>query len=76
MSKWFNSLPRLVQILLLLIPMVNWVIEILVRWDNAIHRKSVLRIVIAILVTIGGLGYGYIDLIWCLLFKHMTFAGN
>ena len=28
---WFNSLPRLAQLILLLIPGVNWVIEILVR---------------------------------------------
>ncbi len=29
---WFNKLPRLVQIILLLIPGVNWVVEIIVRW--------------------------------------------
>ena len=31
---WFNSLPRLAQLILLLIPGVNWVIEILVRWSG------------------------------------------
>ncbi len=76
MSKWFNGIPRLLQILLLLIPGVNWIVEILVRWDNAIKRKSTLRIIIALFVTIFGIVWGYIDMIWCLLTHHMTFAGN
>lgn len=76
MSKWFNGIPRLLQILLLLIPGVNWIVEILVRWDNAIKRKSTLRIIIALFVTIFGIVWGYIDMIWCLLNHHMTFAGN
>ena len=31
MATWFNKQSRLVQIILLLIPIVNWVVEILVR---------------------------------------------
>ena len=31
---WFNKLPRLVQIILLLIPGVNWAVEIVVRWST------------------------------------------
>ena len=38
MAKSFNSLPRLVQIILLFIPFVNWVVEILVRWSDALNR--------------------------------------
>ncbi len=70
----FNGLPRLVQILLLLIPVVNWVVEILVRWSSAISRRSIISLVVAILVTFFGLGFGWLDLVWCLLFKHMIFA--
>jgi len=76
MSKWFNHLPRLLQILLLLIPIVNWVIELLVRWDNAINKKSALRILIALFVTVFGVVWGWIDMLWCLFTHHMTFAGN
>ncbi len=76
MSKWFNSIPRLLQILLLLIPGVNWIIEILVRWDNAIRKCSFIRIFIALFVTLTGIVWGYVDLIWCLVFHHLTFAGN
>lgn len=31
MEKWFERQSRLVQILLLLIPVVNWFVEVLVR---------------------------------------------
>ena len=71
---WFNSLPRLAQLILLLIPGVNWVIEILVRWSSFIHTKSVLALIFAILVTFFGFGFGWLDLLWGLLFKHMICA--
>ena len=32
MEKWFEKQSRLVQLSLLLIPGVNWVVEVLVRW--------------------------------------------
>ena len=70
----FNGMPRLVQILLLLITVVNWVVEILVRWSSAISRRSIISLVVAILVTFFGLGFGWLDLVWCLLFKHMISA--
>ena len=73
--KWFNSLPRLVQIILLLIPGVNWVVELIVRWSVVGARKNkVFHLVIALLVTVFGLIFGWLDLIWCLLFKHLLFA--
>ena len=73
-SGWFNSQSRLIQIILLLIPFVNWVTEILVRWSSAIQTKKTLNIVAAILVTFFGIIIGWLDIIWCLLFKHMILA--
>ena len=70
---WFNKLPRLVQILLLLIPGVNWVVEIIVRWGTFIKKGGVLRLVICIIVTFLGIVVGWIDMIWCLLFKKLCF---
>lgn len=72
--RMVHSLPRLAQLILLLIPGVNWVIEILVRWSSFIHTKSVLALIFAILVTFFGFGFGWLDLLWCLLFKHMICA--
>ena len=63
---WFNKLPRLVQIILLLIPGVNWVVEIIVRWSTWLKKGGVLRLVICIIVTIpSGIIVGWLDMIWC-----------
>lgn len=74
MATWFNKQSRLVQIILLLIPIVNWVVEILVRWSAFLKTKSILTLIFAILVTFFGLAIGWLDVVWCLLFKHMIFA--
>ncbi len=74
MKKWFNKQSRIIQILLLLIPVVNWIIEIGVRWSNWAEKRGFLRFLLAIIVTLFGIVFGYLDLIWCLLFKHLLFA--
>lgn len=74
MKAWFNKRSRLVQLILLLIPFVNWIIEIGVRWSNFFEKKGPVSLVVAIVVTVFGLPFGWIDLIWCLVFKHMILA--
>ena len=75
MAKWFYKQNFLVQLILLLIPGVNWVVEILVRWSAYLRTKSLLTLVFAILVTIpSGIAIGLIDFIWLLLFRHLLFA--
>lgn len=74
MKRWFNSLPRLVQLILLLIPVCNWFFEITVRWSNFFEKKSLFSLIIAILVTFCGLAFGWVDFVWVLLFKHLIFA--
>ena len=73
-ATWFNRQSRLVQILLMLIPVANWITEILVRWSAFLKTRSLITLVMAILVTFFGLAFGWIDLIWILLFKHLIFA--
>lgn len=73
-DKWFNKQSRLVQILLLLIPFVNWVVELLVRWSVALRTKKFVHILIAILIVVVGMPFGWIDLVWVLLFNHMLLA--
>lgn len=74
-AVWFNGLPRLVQIILLLIPFTGWIVEIVIRWSAFIKTKSILTLVFAIIATLPcGAVLGWIDLIWCLLFKHLIFA--
>ena len=74
MEKWFESQNRLVQLIILLIPGINWIVEIGVRWSHALRKDSLFKYLIAILVTFFGLVFGWIDLVWCLLFKHLIFC--
>jgi len=73
-EAWFEGLPRLLQVILLLIPFVNWVVEVLVRWSHALKTKGLLKYILAIVVTIFGMPIGWIDVIWTLLFKHLIFC--
>ena len=71
-DKWFNKQSRLVQIILLLIPGIKWIVELLVRWSLALRKKDALYIIVAILVTIPlGIAFGWLDLVWILLFNHL-----
>ncbi len=72
---WFNKQSRLVQILLLLIPFVNWIVEIVVRWSAFLKKGGLLRLLLAIIVIPGiGVVLGWVDLIWILLFGHLILA--
>ena len=64
MYKKFKGLSKLVRTILLLIPFVNWIVEIVVRWDRAVKDSSLINIVLAIVFTFGGAIFGFIDLIY------------
>lgn len=68
MEKWFNKQSRLVQLILLLIPVVNWVVEVCIRWGQWNKKSSIIRLVLAIIATVPtGIALGYIDLFVVLL---------
>ena len=71
--KSFRRLNRIVQIILLLIPIVSWITEILVRVSALIHRPTLFNIIGFIFGLVIPV-FGWIDIIWCLLFKHMIFC--
>ena len=71
--KWFNSQSRLVQILLLLIPVVNWFIEIYVRVTAVLQKPTVgniLGLIFGLIIPV----FGWLDLIWVLIFNHLVLA--
>lgn len=68
---WFNQQNRLVQLILLLIPGVNWITEIVVRWSTFAKKGGLIRLIICIVVTFAGAFIGWLDLIWVLLFKKL-----
>ncbi len=70
-NKWFDKQSRLVQIILLLIPFVNWIVEILVRLSALLTKASLVNIlgfIFGLIIPI----FGWLDLVWCLLFKHLV----
>ena len=63
------------QLILLLIPGVNWVVENCIRWSAWLKTKNLITLVVALLVTIpSGIVIGWIDLVWLILFGHLLFA--
>lgn len=72
--KWFNSLPRLVQFILLLIPFVGWVVEIYVRLTAMIEKTTTENILGFILFLFFGSVLAYVDLVCVLLTGHLFLA--
>ncbi len=73
MDAWFHKQNKLVQVLLLLIPFVNYITEILVRWSAFLKKGGVLRLIVCIIVTIPtGIIIGWLDAIWTLLFNKLV----
>lgn len=71
MAKKFQKLSRLVQVLLLLIPVVNFFTEVIVR-VSALLEKPTLRNILGVVLAIFTVGIlGWLDIIWVLLFKHL-----
>lgn len=71
MSTWFHKQNKLIQVLLLIIPVVNWFTEIIVRWSAVLKKFGILKLIVAIIVTFGGLFIGWLDAIWTLLFNKL-----
>lgn len=75
-DKWFNSQPLFLKAILLLIPGVNWVMELLIRLSVMLRTKSVLHIVVFIVFLCVGWGWflGVIDFVYMLVTGHLIFA--
>ncbi len=75
-DKWFNKQSRLVQVILLVIPLVGWIVELLVRLSIALRTKSVLHIVVFVLFLV--IGWGWVlnlaDLIYLIVKGHLFLA--
>ena len=68
MHTWFHKQNKLIQVLLLIIPFINWIVEILVRWSSWLKKGGILRLIVCIIVTIpSGIIIGWLDAIWTVL---------
>ena len=69
---WFNKQSKVVQVILLLIPFVNWIVEVIVRWSTFSKKGGLVRLIVCLVVTIGGTIIGWLDAIWVLLFNRLV----
>ena len=74
MAKWFYRQSFLVQLLLLIIPGVNWVVELGVRWSAYFKRGNLLTLVFAVITIPAGMIFGWVDVVWLLVTGHLLFA--
>ena len=74
--KWFNKQSRLVQILPLLVPFVNWVTEIVVRVTAVLEKPKTTNIVglILAIIPVTGTILGWVDLVCVLVANHLLWA--
>ena len=56
-DKWFYEQSMLVKAILLLIPGVNWVVELLIRLSVMLRTKSTLHIIVFIVFVLIGWGW-------------------
>ena len=74
MDAWFHKQNKLIQVILLLVPVVNYIVEILVRWSAFLKKGGLIRLIVCIIVTIpSGIIIGWLDAIWTLLFNKLLF---
>ena len=75
MLNKFMGLDKIVRLILLFVPFVNWITELVIRWSIVLEKKDVTSIVIAVLATIPFTGFfvGWIDFFYTLLKDKLAF---
>lgn len=61
MLDWFNKQSKLVKVLLLIFPFINWIVEIILRVDALLKKSSGINVVGLILSVFFGVIMGWID---------------
>ena len=62
-DKWFEEQSLLIKVILLIIPIVGWVVEVLVRISAFIRKNSTVNLVGMIIAIIGNWIWSVIDLV-------------
>ena len=75
-DKWFNKQSVLLKAILLLLPVVGWVCECLVRLSVMLRTKNIIHVVIFLAFLFIGWGWflGVIDFVYMLLTGHLILA--
>ena len=75
-DKWFNQQSVLVKAILLLLPVVGWVCECLVRLSVMLRTKNIIHVVVFLAFLFIGWGWflGAIDFVYMLVKGHLILA--
>ena len=75
-DKWFNKQSVLVKAILLLLPVVGWVCECLVRLSVMLRTKNIIHVVVFLAFLFIGWGWflGAIDFVYMLVKGHLILA--
>ena len=76
MLKKFMELDKIVRLIILFVPFVNWIAELVIRWSLFLEKKDVTTLIFAILATIPFTGWilGWIDFFYTLLKDQLAFV--
>ena len=72
MLKKFYELPKWAQVILLLIPGVNWVMEVVIRVLLLIEKQCPENIVGMVVATFLGIPLGWVDIIFLVTTKELV----
>lgn len=53
-DTWFHKQSKLIQIILLILPLIGWIVDLLVRWSAFLKNQSLVNLVMAIVITVFG----------------------
>ena len=75
-DKWFNKQSVIVKAILLLLPVVGWVCECLIRLSVMLRTKETIHVGVFLAFLFIGWGWilGVIDFIYMLLTGHLILA--
>ena len=66
-DKWFEKQSLLIKVILLVLPLVGWVVEILVRLSATLRKSTSVNLVGLILGIIGNWIWQIVDLVYLIL---------
>ena len=70
-DKWFEEQSLLIKVILLILPLVGWVVEILVRLSAFLRKNSTMNLVGLIIGIIGNWIWSVIDLVVLIVTGHL-----
>ncbi len=53
-DTWFHKQSKIIQIVLLILPLIGWIVDLLVRWSAFLRKNTTVNLVMALVITLLG----------------------